>query len=1346
MAGTCAVLLLMLSMLFPSAGNAIQDRLGLGNSPQTTQASATVTWSDFTPAGWVTSVPTTSTIVAHAPGGLSYATAAYATSTDGGSFWSKWSTAGLTIGGPVSTTQTITVTGLTFPDAASADLIVFGIQESGGISQTSPVYIVRVDTQAPAAPQGLRANPAGWTKSSTFTVTWTNPPDVSGIAGAWYKLDSPPTASHDGIFVATTNSVTGIQPSGDGAHPIYVWLQDETGQADYTRAAATTLYVDQTAPSPPYGLRGNPARTWTRVNNFAEQWTNPLDPAGITGVYYRLDRVGQFPTDGTFVSTTMTLTNIQVPSDGKHTLYLWLVDGAGNTDQNNRNIDVEVFWYDSAPPVSTAILDPPLPVTGWYSTAVTVLFTANDGTGGSGVETLLHQLDGAAWDTGASQQLLTEGKHHLSYYAKDIAGNLEANRSLTLSLDFTPPAVSLNPQRPPQPSGWYTAPVTLELIASDALSDSAVGYFRVNGAPWQPGHDLRVNTDGQYRIDYYAQDGAGNQSAVQPLEVLLDSKPPATAYKIDGTQGQNGWFVSPLAIHLIPTDDESGVAATYYRINNGPWQTGTEFRLDDDGIYSLLFYSVDRAGNTETSFPVQVKVDTAPPNAPSAVETTPATCETASLCWSRVNRFSVQWANPTDLSGITGVYYRMDGEPTASDDGVLSPYTNRLDNLTVPTEGAHRLYLWLRDAAGNADHHNRTLAPLLRYDATPPTTTLRIGGLAGTEGWYRSPITVTLEPVDVHSGVAGIQYRLDDGPWTAYAGTSLSVAVPGKHVLRFTSEDAAGNVEATQLATLRIDPDPPAALTDLRAEPAGWQSYNSFRLLWQEPTDQSGVAGAYVRFDTPPSGPTDGTFYRANEILEGLQVPGEGKHGVYVWLRDRAGNSDQNTAVRLSDALWYDGAPPVTAVTITGILGDNGWYRGPVTFAMTARDTASGLREIRWQIDGGMWNVGDALSSPCTGGVTPPLLASGVLATCFLVDSDGQHVVRIASADNAGNVEPDHLYSVPVDQQPPQVWMASLSRYHSSPRFDVNWMGSDPVSGMRSFDVQVRDGTAAAWEDWLTNTTLTTASFRGQRGHAYYFRVRARDLAGNQSPFTDGNSYTVVETLVNGSFDVGNFTGWTASGLLYKAVVPVDGPAGDSVLAARLGTPDYGPSIDEPGQVPVGYAMITQTVTIPSLDELTRPMLTFRYRVFTYDVLYSESYQRFYDSLDVALYDVTGQPLALLLRDGNTTSEYGKLYDTGWRLAMLDLRPYAGLTVQLVFANYNRNDNRYNTWSFVDDIQVPESQRCYLPAVDGARASALSAGAAAVGAGSSGMTPPLPAGEVVEDAEQVIPGEEHGKR
>ena len=184
-----------------------------------------------------------------------------------------------------------------------------------------------------------------------------------------------------------------------------------------------------------------------------------------------------------------------------------------------------------------------------------------------------------------------------------------------------------------------------------------------------------------------------------------------------------------------------------------------------------------------------------------------------------------------------------------------------------------------------------------------------------------------------------------------------------KHLLEYAGQDFAGNEEPTHQVTLRVDPVAPASPINLRAEPAGWRRENSFSLIWKAPLDLSGIAGAYVSLDRAPTGPTDGAFFSANEILEGLQAPSEGKHDVYVWLRDQAGNSDQSTAVALPSALWYDGTPPITIITPTGTIGANGWYVGPVAFAMSASDGASGVAETRYQLDDGAWQTGQRIHS-----------------------------------------------------------------------------------------------------------------------------------------------------------------------------------------------------------------------------------------------------------------------------------------------------------------------------------------------------------------------------------------------
>jgi hypothetical protein len=69
------------------------------------------------------------------------------------------------------------------------------------------------------------------------------------------------------------------------------------------------------------------------------------------------------------------------------------------------------------------------------------------------------------------------------------------------------------------------------------------------------------------------------------------------------------------------------------------------------------------------------------------------------------------------------------------------------------------------------------------------------------------------------------------------------------------------------------------------------------------------------------------------------------------------------------------------------------------------------------------------------------------------------------------------------------------------------WDGADPplqshTAGLRGFDVRFRRDDRS-WRTIRVNTTATSLTLRNRRhGHAFLFRVRARDERGNLSRWT----------------------------------------------------------------------------------------------------------------------------------------------------------------------------------------------------------------------------------------------------
>jgi len=141
--------------------------------------------------------------------------------------------------------------------------------------------------------------------------------------------------------------------------------------------------------------------------------------------------------------------------------------------------------------------------------------------------------------------------------------------------------------------------------------------------------------------------------------------------------------------------------------------------------------------------------------------------------------------------------------------------------------------------------------------------------------------------------------------------------------------------------------------------------------------------------------------------------------------------------------------------------------------------------------------------------------------------------------DNHGNFH--------IDMTPPVSAVTPLSPVTFDTIFVVNWGGVDVRSGLRWYDLQVRDGNRpdSQWQDWLINTTKTAELFSGQPGHVYYFRVRAMDNVGNWEgwPANNGDTYTFVDPSAIA------LTSWWNSNYVFKRNIVILNNDDDPLIA-----------------------------------------------------------------------------------------------------------------------------------------------------------------------------------------------------
>ena len=156
-------------------------------------------------------------------------------------------------------------------------------------------------------------------------------------------------------------------------------------------------------------------------------------------------------------------------------------------------------------------------------------------------------MDGGSQQTytGSAFTVTGEGRHHLTFWSVDVAGNVETARSDSFKIDSVPPATTDSLSGTQGSNGWYTSTsVDVTLTASDATSGVAGTYYTVDGGGQQSyaGSPFAVSGDGIHHVDFWSVDAAGNTESANSITVKIDSVAPAHDRYAVGHPGQQ-WLV-----------------------------------------------------------------------------------------------------------------------------------------------------------------------------------------------------------------------------------------------------------------------------------------------------------------------------------------------------------------------------------------------------------------------------------------------------------------------------------------------------------------------------------------------------------------------------------------------------------------------------------------------------------------------------------------------------------------------------------------------------------------------------------------------------------------------------------
>ena len=416
-------------------------------------------------------------------------------------------------------------------------------------------------------------------KSISFTIDKTAPEiTILGPTAGYYNTDQ--IVSWE-VSDANLNDVSYSHPSPttfstEGTHQVTVSATDLAGNS---ASKSLTFTIDKTAPV---------------INIY-----------GSTPGYYNVDQTIKWEVS----DTNLDDVSYSHPSpktfstDGTYQVTVSATDLADNYDSKTLT-----FTIDKTAPEITILG----PTAGYYNTDQAVSWDVSD-----------INLDDVIASHPSRTTFSTEGTYQVTVSASDLAGNIASASSAQFVIDKTKPETSIS-------YGYQhfiinnrvhlTSTTPLELMPEDGSGISKT-FYRIYNDTYNSGPidysgifslALLGLYDGNYVLEYYSTDIAGNIEDPNTELIVLDNSPPELSWEFEGFALQDGFLFDLLA------EDATGVTNVMVSIRelNGPnvaeisvmyigenhWQALQIFETTTlpDGYYELVVIASDNFDLTAT--------------------------------------------------------------------------------------------------------------------------------------------------------------------------------------------------------------------------------------------------------------------------------------------------------------------------------------------------------------------------------------------------------------------------------------------------------------------------------------------------------------------------------------------------------------------------------------------------------------------------------------------------------------------------------------------------------------------------------------------------------------------------
>lgn len=440
---------------------------------------------------------------------------------------------------------------------------------------------------------------------------------------------------------------------------------------------------------------------------------------------------------------------------------------------------------------------------------------------------------------------------------------------------------------------YYGKGLSFTLNSSDGVSGVEKTHYSLNSSAYADySSTVPVGEEREYNLFFYSHDHVGNAETTRKRSFTVDITSPVSAHAINGISYQGNILAPSTKFNLSSTDKLSGVNFISYAYDERQVSVYPGYPVGvswlSDGNHTLYYYAIDHVKNEESRASFSFYLDKIPPVVSYAIEGDLYEGQYKFIS----SRTKISLSATDNKAGVESISYSIDG----GGDGKYASAFAIPDRI-----GLHSVNYYGTD---NVQNRSGRKSLSVYMDNRAPETGIDYGKPQFFDRdtlFINKTTSISLFSTDYQSGVARVEYAVDDGGFRQYQ--KFTVDPEGYHKITFKATDRVNNTEQIKESYVFVDNSPPViyhnfSIEAINTRSKGGKSYNvypNYTRLYLAATDKyTGTASILYSTDGGKTYMDYSSPYTL-DISELNRFAQNKFYTVHIKAKDKLGNESEMT-------------------------------------------------------------------------------------------------------------------------------------------------------------------------------------------------------------------------------------------------------------------------------------------------------------------------------------------------------------------------------------------------------------------------------------------------------------------